>query len=92
MKNYWERRAEMNRAMEKYGKNPANRRLLAVSGIAIGIGILLLLSLTIWCDSFSMKATLLLRGCVGIFAIISVIFATIYYYRVNSAYWRNRKK
>lgn len=82
----------MNGAIEKYGKAPVNRRLLVVSGIAMGICILLLLSLVIWIDSFSMKTMLFIRGCVGLFAIISVIFAAAYYYRVYASYWSKRKK
>ncbi len=84
-------RTRMNKAYSKYSKTPANRRILAVAFLSIGVTLILLFTLLFGFDSIAEKTQLLMEGFAGLFAIISVIFTAVFFYRTHSAYWNNRK-
>lgn len=52
--------------------------------------ILLLLATTVWIDSLSWQAVMIMRGCAGILGIVLVVLAAIYYYLVYRDYIRHR--
>ncbi len=92
MGRYLDNKRDMEEAIKKYSQLPANRRLKIA---AIGFGILavtLLLVMLIWFDQLSWHAMHVIRGCVGLCAIIFALLATIFLYRVYSAYWRERNR
>ena len=72
--------------------SPANRKLKYVALSLISVGIALLLIILIWFESLSREAILVMRGCTGLFAIFFAIVVTIYLYRINTAFHKQRYK
>lgn len=69
MNKYLQEREEINR---RYNM-PENRRLKYAAMIVIGIVIILILSMIIWMDKIPYEGILIMRGCVGLGAIIFVL-------------------
>lgn len=69
---------------------PVNRRLKYCSLTAICISIALIFIMIIWMGDISYRGTLIMRGCAGLGAIISVILYGCLIYRVNREYIKGR--
>ena len=83
-------RQKRNAELKQIAKRPEIRRFYIYAIISAVIGIILLLTLAIFLDQLSDKLMLLLRGFTGLFAIISVIFTAIFYYKMFSTYRKNQ--
>lgn len=79
-------------ALDKIAASQANRILKYIALAFALIAIVLLMIMIIWLDSFSLTTILVLRGCVGLCAIIFIIFVAIYLYRVNYSYHKQKSK
>lgn len=76
----------------KIANKPANKRLYCITiGIA-SIAFILSFAMVIWFNDIPSKGVLFMRGCVGLCAIITVIFAGIFFYRVFSEYHKQPVK
>ncbi len=73
----------------KYGHTPANRKWITAAVTFACIVLVLIICLLFIGDKMSMKTVLWIRGFTGVFALISIICAAIFYYRVNAAYWND---
>ncbi len=89
MNNNWRRRNSRNIAFFKYGHTPANRKWLIATLVSAGIMLFLLLWMLFGPGNMSLRTVLWLRGFTGVFALISIICAVVYYYRIYSDYWNN---
>lgn len=88
--NYnWRKSKSRQLAYFKYGHTPANRRWLVATITAACIVLVLMLCMLFGGDKMSMRVILWLRGFAGVFALISIISAGIYYYRIYTAYWND---
>lgn len=77
---------------EKIAKHPANQKLkYSAIGFAIS-GIAILIILILGLDLFSLTTFLILRGWVGICAILFIILVACYLYRVNYNYYKQKNK
>ena len=78
--------------LNKIAQLPANRKLkyLALFFISIGIGLFIIM--IIWYEDLSRESLLLMKGCAGLFAIFFAIVVTIYLFRINTAFHRQRYK
>ena len=74
----------------KIAQLPANRKLKYLALFFISIGIALLLIMIIWLDDLSRGTILFMRGCAGLFAIFFAIVVTIYLYRINILFHKQR--
>ena len=72
--------------LRKLYHTPANLRLKYIAIGAMFPVFVLMLIMIVWIDVLSVRTILFMRGCCGLFAIISVIVYAILVYRVNSAY------
>lgn len=79
-----------NAELKQIARQPEIRRFYIRAIISAVIGIIFLLTMIIFIDQISDKLMLLLRGCTGLFAIISMIFAGIFYYKMYSTYRKNQ--
>lgn len=82
----YEEKAELN----KIAKLPVNRKLKNISLAFALCGIALLITMIVGLESFSTRTLLVLRGCVGLFAILFIIGVGFYLYRVNYAYIKQK--
>lgn len=89
MNNVLDEQKALRPAYDEAAEIRANSGSLAFSGIAIVITLAIMAAL-IGMDSFSEKTELYMKGCAGICAILSIISATVFFYRVNLAYWEDR--
>lgn len=78
--------------LSKIAQLPANRKLKYLALFLISIGIALLIIMIIWYNELSREAFLVMRGCAGLFAIFFAIIVTIYLFRINLAYHKQRYK
>lgn len=83
----------MQEEKEKYYREKTNIRLKYAALISIGISIILLLIMTFGLvDLNNTTALLVMRGCVGLFALLFVVLVGILVYRVNVSYFNDRNK
>ncbi len=92
MANFWERRQEMNDAINKYSHTKANERIKYSAIAAIAIVVALLIVIGVFINLISWGLMLLLRGLVGLFAIAFVILVAIWLYRIHHAYWKDKNR
>ena len=78
--------------LDKIAQLPDNRKLKYLALFLISIGIALFLIMIIWYDDFSREALLTMRGCAGLSAIFFAVIVTIYLFRINSIYHKQRYK
>ena len=84
----YEEKAKLN----KIAQLPAHRKF-KYGAIGCGISVIILLIIMIFgLDSFSETALLVLRGCVGLFAILFMIFVGYYLYQVYYSYYKHYKQ
>lgn len=83
---------EEKATLHKIAQTPANRNLKYIALAFAVIGIALLIVLISGLDSFSLTAFLVLRGCVGLCAILFLIFVACYLYRVYYTYYHTKSK
>lgn len=85
-----EKRYEEKAEVNKIAQSPANRKL-KYAALLFGVsGIILLIIMILGLETFSLTAFLVLRGCVGLFAILFVVFVAIYWYRVYYSYFKQK--
>lgn len=82
----YEEKAELN----KIAQSRANRKLKYVALAFAIIGIALLIIMISGLDTFSLTALMVLRGCVGLCAILFMIFVAVYLYRVYYTYFKQK--
>ena len=78
--------------LNKIAQLPANRKLKYLALFLISIGIALFIIMIIWFDELSRETFLLMRGFAGLFAIFFAIIVTIYLYRINTTYHKQKYK
>lgn len=86
MNDYWQQRDYINRLF----KSPKHRPLKYSALTFIGIAIAAQIALIIWSEDIPMQAKLIIRGGVGVCAIIFIILVAIITYRVYSDYFRSK--
>ena len=69
--------------LKKLYHKPANRKIKLCSIIAISITLALLIAILIWMNQLSNLYLSILKGFVGLFAIIFVVLYGVLVYRVN---------
>ena len=89
MDNNLRRRNSLNMAYFKYGQTPANRKWLLATIITACIVLALITLMLCYGASMSMPTVLWVRGFTGIFAIVSIICAGVFYYRIYTEYWND---
>lgn len=72
--------------LKKLYNKPANLRLKHIALCVIGIAIAILVSMIFLIDKASWQLLAVMRGCVGVLAIIFVIIVAVLVYRVNRDY------
>lgn len=78
--------------MQRQYREPANRRLKYVA-LAVGMACVLIpLMVILRPYDFSLRTILVLRGCMGVLAVVFVVLTGILVYRVNRSYWRGKKE
>lgn len=86
MRDYWEQKKEIERLF-----NAPKYRALKLSAFIIGcLDVAALLAVVILFDDISDQAKQIIKGCVGVGAIIFVVLVAILTYKVYSDYFRNR--
>lgn len=89
MYNTGRRRIIRNIACTKYSYSPANRKWLIATLITAGIVLILILYMFFCSDNMSISSVFWMKGFTGVFAVISIIWVAVYYYRIYSAYWND---
>lgn len=87
---FLERRDQMNETINTYSRTPVNKRLKYTACTLLCMAAVSLLALLFFMNNISDFAFHLIRGCAGVFAIISIILILILYYRCWSAYWKDK--
>ncbi|WP_289753764.1 hypothetical protein [uncultured Duncaniella sp.] len=72
--------------LKKLYNKPANLRLKHIALCVIGIAIAILVSMIFLVDKASWQLLAVMRGCVGVLAIVFVIIVSVLVYRVNRDY------
>ena len=72
--------------LKKLYNKPANLRLKRIALCVIGIAIAILISMIFLVDKVSWQLLAVMRGCVGVLAIVFVIIVSVLVYRVNRDY------
>ena len=90
MINYWKRREEMNANYKQFNHTPAGRATLIICIVFTAMTLLLLLIPLFHSEDISWRTTMIINGCTGLSAIISMIAYTFYAYMANSNYWKRR--
>lgn len=90
MRRLMDKKQQQRDELNKLYNTRANLRLKYIAIGIMAVGIAIMLAIIIWMDQISREMMLLMRGCVGICAIVFVILCGIPVYRVNSAYWQQR--
>ena len=83
------RRNSRSMAYFKYGQTSANSKWLVVTITTACIVLTLILWMLFDGDNLSTRTVLWVRGFTGIFALASIICAGVYYYRIDTAYWKD---
>ena len=86
MNNYWEHRDEINRLFNAPQHRPLKYTAFAVIVLCIAAQI----ALIIWNDDISEHAKLFTQGCIGVGAVVFVILAGIWTYRVFADYFHQQ--
>lgn len=81
-KIYYMDREELKRLYN----TPANLRLKHIALCVIGVAIAILVSMIFLVDKASWQLLAVMRGCVGVLAIVFVIIVSVLVYRVNRDY------
>lgn len=89
MDNNLRRWKSRNMAYFKYGQTPANRKWLVATITTACIVLALILWMLFVGDNLSMRMLLWVRGVTGVFALVSIICAGVYYYRMYTEYWND---
>lgn len=88
--NYnWRKSRRRQLAYFKYGHTPANRIWLIINIATACIVLALVLCMLFFGAKMSMRTVLWLKGASGVFALISLTCAGVYYYRIYTAYWND---
>ena len=90
MRRYFERREAQREELEELMKAPANVRLKRIALGVIAIGIALQMIMIFLIDKISWKLLMVMRGCVGVSAIVFVVLVATLLYRVHSANLKQR--
>lgn len=90
MSNFFERKQEMEDAIKRYSNDKLSKRLKYWALVSIALCILLLILTIVLIHILSATLLLLIRGFVGLFAIIFVILMAIFLYRIHHSYWKDR--
>ena len=90
MMNYWRRREEMNANYKQFNNTSAGRATLIICIVFTAMTLLLLLIPLFHSEDISWRTTMLIKGCTGLSAILSLIAYAIYAYMANSSYWNRR--
>ena len=90
MNNFFERKQEMENALKNYSNDKLSKRLKHWAFVSIALCIILLILTIVLIHILSATLLLLIRGFVGLFAIIFVILMAIFLYRVHHSYWKDR--
>lgn len=77
---------DRNSKIAKLAREPKNRRWYYMAVFFLGTAMVLLFSMLIWFEKIPIRTMLFMRGCVGLCAIISVVFAAIFFYKVYREY------
>ena len=72
--------------LKKLYNKPANLRLKHIALCVIGVAIAILISMIFLVDKVSWQLLAVMRGCVGVLAIVFVIIVSVLVYRVNRDY------
>lgn len=72
--------------LKKLYNKPANLRLKRIALCVIVVAIAILISMIFLVDKVSWQLLAVMRGCVGVLAIVFVIIVTALVYRVNRDY------
>lgn len=72
--------------LKRLYNTPANLRLKHIALCVIGVAIAILVSMIFLVDKASWQLLAVMRGCVGVLAIVFVIIVTALVYRVNRYY------
>lgn len=72
--------------LRKLYNAPANLRLKRIALCVIGVAIAMMISMIFLVDKASWQLLAVMRGCVGVLAIIFVIIVSVLVYRVNRDY------
>ena len=72
--------------LKKLYNKPENLRLKRIAFCVIGVAIAILISMIFLVDKVSWQLLAVMRGCVGVLAIIFVIIVAVLVYRVNRDY------
>lgn len=87
----FEKRYEEKAALNKIAQLPTNKKFKYLA-IAFGTTAVTLLIIMFLClESFSLTTFLVLRGCVGLFAILFMIFVGCYTYRVYYIHYKQKR-
>ena len=83
------RRKSRSMAYYKYGHTSVNRKWLVATIATACIVLALLLWMLFDGENVSLRTVLWVRGFTGIFALVSIICAGVYYYRIYTEYWND---
>lgn len=72
--------------LKRLYNTPANLRLKHIALCVIGVAIAILVSMIFLVDKASWQLLAVMRGCVGVLAIVFVIIVSVLVYRVNRDY------
>lgn len=84
------KRLQEREEINKLYNLPENRRLKYVALVVMAVVVVLLLSMTIWLENIPPKVLLIIRGCVGLGALVFVVLVGILTYRVNKQHITDR--
>lgn len=90
MANYFEKKEEQRRELEKYYREKSNRRLKYAALASISVSIILLLIMAFRVADIPTAVMLFMRGCAGLFALVFVVLVAILVYSVNVSYFRDK--
>lgn len=90
MANFFERSEQLRSERAKYYREKTNRRLKYAAIAAICVSIALMPLTVFLLDDISDRTLLLLRGLIGLFAVLFVVLVAVLEYRVNRSYFRDK--
>ncbi len=88
LQHWLKNREKRSKEYRKLFNTPANLRLKYISFGAMVPFFALLLIMIFFDDNISLKAELFMRGCAGLFAIISIVSYATLIFRVHRAYYK----
>lgn len=90
MANFFERSEQLRSERAKYYREKTNRRLKYAAIAAICVSIALMPLTVLLLDDVTDRTLLLLRGLIGLFAVLFVVLVAILEYKVNKAYFMDK--